>query len=76
MSAVSLRLPDDLSRRLTLLAQRTGRSKTFYMKEAIAEYLEDQEDVYIAEQRLADFDAGKSIAVPLEEVMQRLGLEN
>ena len=76
MSAVSLRLPDDLSQRLTLLAKRTGRSKTFYMIEAIAEHLEDLEDVYIAEQRLADVDSGKSKTIPLEEVMKRLGLEN
>lgn len=75
MSAVSIRLPDDVSTRLQDLAQRTGRSKTFYMVEAIREHLDDLEDVYLAEQRLSDHRVGKSQALPLEEVMKRYGLE-
>ncbi|WP_029528478.1 type II toxin-antitoxin system RelB family antitoxin [Polaromonas glacialis] len=74
MGAVSLRLPDDVSARLQDLAERTGRSKTFYMVEAIREHLDDLEDVYLAEQRLSDLRAGTSQAVPLEEVMKRYGL--
>ena len=75
MGAVSLRLPEDVSTRLQDLAERTGRSKTFYMVEAIREHLDDLEDVYLAEQRLIDLRAGKTQAVPLEEVMKRYGLE-
>lgn len=37
MSAVSIRLPDNVSKRLNQLAERTGHSKTFYMLEAICE---------------------------------------
>ena len=44
MSAVSLRLPDDVSSRLQHLAEATGRSKTFYMIEAIRDRLDDLED--------------------------------
>jgi len=40
MSAVSLRLPDDVSTRLESLAELTGRSKTFYMIQAIAYFTE------------------------------------
>ena len=75
MVSVSLRLPDDVFTRLQDLAQRTGRSKTFYMVEAIREHLDDLEDVYLAEQRLSEHRAGRSQAVPLEEVMKRYGLE-
>ena len=60
MGAVSLRLPDDVSQRLQQLAERTGRTKTFYMIEAIREHLADLEDLYLAEQRLLDLRAGKS----------------
>jgi len=73
--AVSLRLPEDISGRLQNLAQLTGRSKTFYMIEAIREHLDDLEDLYLAEQRLIDIRAGKTQTVPLEEVMKRYGLE-
>ena len=60
MGAVSLRLPDDVSQRLQQLAERTGRTKTFYMIEAIRVHLADLEDLYLAEQRLLDLRAGKS----------------
>ena len=34
---LALRLPPDLERRLDALAKRTGRSKSFYAREAIIE---------------------------------------
>ena len=76
MKPVALRLPDELAQRLSRLADRTGRSKTFYMIEAIREHLEDLEDLYLAEQRLIDIQAGKSQTVPLEEVLDLYGLES
>ena len=76
MKPVALRLPDEVAQRLTRLADRTGRSKTFYMIEAIREHLDDLEDLYLAEQRLIDIQAGKSRTVPLEDVIERYGLES
>lgn len=75
MASVSLRLPDEITQRLEKLAALTGRSKTFYMIEAIREHLDDLEDLYLAEQRLIDIRAGKTQTVPLEDVMKRYGLE-
>ena len=75
MGAVSLRLPDEVSRRLQQLADRTGRSKTFYMIEAISEHLDDLEDLYLAEQRLIDLRAGESETVRLDELMKRYGMD-
>ncbi|MHB1656224.1 MAG: type II toxin-antitoxin system RelB family antitoxin [Burkholderiales bacterium] len=76
MASVSLRLPDEITQRLEHLAALTGRSKTFYMVEAIREHIDDLEDLYLAEQRLIDIRAGKTKTVPLEEVMKRYGLED
>ena len=76
MYATSLRLPDDIVQRLTELAERTGRSKTFYILEAIREHLDDLEDIYIAEQRLAELRAGKSRTYTSEEVEAMLNVEN
>ena len=76
MSAVSLRLPDDVSQRLQRLAQLTGRSKTFYMIEAIRDHLDDLEDLYLAEQRLADIQSGQTQTIALEELMNLHDVEN
>lgn len=76
MSAMSLRLPEEIGVRLNKLAERTGRSKTFYVREAILRHLEDLEDIYIAEQRLADLRAGRSRTYTSEEVEAMLNVED
>lgn len=73
--AVSIRLPNDVENRLKNLAARTGRTKSFYITEAITNHLEDLEDLYLAEQRMIDIRSGRSHSVPLEQVMQEYGLE-
>lgn len=72
---ISIRLPADLEARLDALAKETGRSKTFYVVEAIKRELEDLEDLYIAEKRLIDIRAGRTQPIPLEEVMKQFGME-
>ncbi len=74
MASVSLHLPDDVSQRLEHLAEQTGRSKTYYMLEAIREHIDDLEDLYLAEQRLIDIQSGRSKTHSLEEVERSLGL--
>lgn len=76
LTNVSLRLPIDLVERISHLAKTTGRSRTFYMQEAIAQHLEDLEDLYLAEQALTDIRSGKSKTVALEDVLKRYGMEN
>ena len=76
MSAVSLRLPEDVSQRLQRLAQLTGRSKTFYMIEAIRDHLDDLEDLYLAEQRLADSQSGQPQTIALEALMKHHDMED
>ena len=73
---VSLRLPEDITKRLAALAQRTGRSKTYYMIEAIREHLDDLEDRYLAERRLIEIRDGKAATIPLGEIMKRHGMED
>lgn len=72
---LAVRLPTEIEARLASLAQATGRTKSFYVREAILEYLDDLEDLYLAEQRLMDIRAGKSKTIPLEDVMKQYGLE-
>lgn len=49
---LAIRLDSDTENRLALLAKKTGRTKTFYAREAILEHLRDLEDIYLASQRL------------------------
>ena len=71
---LAIRLPADVEDRLDRLAKATGRTKTFYAREAIVEHLSELEDLYLAEQRLIDNQAGKSRTYTLEEVERELGL--
>lgn len=73
--ALSIRLPADVEDRLKNLAAQTGRTKSFYITEAICKHLEDLEDLYLAEQRMIDIRAGRTQTVPLDEVMKRYGTE-
>jgi len=41
---IAVRLPPKLEKRLERLARKTGRSKTFCVREAILQHLEDLED--------------------------------
>jgi RHH-type rel operon transcriptional repressor/antitoxin RelB len=75
-SAVSLRLPDDVKARLEKLAKRTGRSKTFYMVEAITEKIEDLEELYLADEISRRVRSGKEKTWSLEEMERDLGLGN
>ena len=49
---LAIRLPHEIERRLADLSARTGRTKTFYAREAILEYLDEIEDRYLAIDRL------------------------
>ena len=73
---LAIRLPLEIENRLEALAVATGRTKTFYAREAILEHLDDLEDIYLAERRLADLRAGRTKAIPLEDVIATLGLED
>jgi RHH-type rel operon transcriptional repressor/antitoxin RelB len=72
----SIRLPETIELRLTKLSELTGRTKAFYVKEAIIEHIDDLEDIFLAEQRYADVQSGKTKTIPLNEVMAKYDLGN
>lgn len=73
---LAIRLPQEIEHRLADLSKKTGRTKTFYAREAILRHIEDLEDIYITEQRLLDLKSGKSSTVTLEELLKEYDLEN
>ena len=64
---LAIRLPQSIEERLDRLARRTGRTKTFYAREAILEHLEDLEDLYLAESALNRIRSGSERTVQLKE---------
>jgi len=49
---LALRLPPEIEERLDALARKTGRTKSFYAREAILRHIEDLEDYHLATGRL------------------------
>ena len=73
---LAIRLPQSVEKRLEKLACRTGRTKSFYAREAILQHLEDLEDIYLAERALKRIRNGEDDTISLEDVMKRHGLED
>jgi len=71
---LALRLPNEIERRLAALAKRTGRSKSFYAREAILEHLDDLEAEYLSDQILKRVQEGKEQTYTLDELERELGL--
>jgi RHH-type transcriptional regulator, rel operon repressor / antitoxin RelB len=65
---LALRLPPEIEQRLDALAKKTGRSKSYYAREAILRQLDDIEDYYLASRRLARGGP----RVPLETLERQL----
>jgi len=72
---LAIRLPQSIEKRLEKLARRTGRTKSFYVREAILQHLEDLEDIYAAERVLESIRKGQERTIPLEDVLRNHGVE-
>ncbi len=70
--ALSIRLDPETEARLDALAKETGRTKSFYVRTLIEEYLEDLEDIYLAEKELEAIRQGQSRLISHEEVWRGL----
>ena len=73
---LAIRLPVEIEERLEKLAKSTGRTKSFYVRQAILEHLEELEDIYLAERVLEDIRKGKQKTSSLAKVMKRHGMED
>lgn len=71
---LALRLPTEIEERLEALAKATGRTKSFYAREAILEHLDDLEDIYLAEKTLEQVRRGEMTTHSLDDVERGLGL--
>lgn len=73
---LAIRLPENIEKRLDHLAKRTGRTKTFYAREALLAHIEDLEDTYLAEASLKKIRSGQNKTVSLKSLIKKHGLED
>ena len=66
---LSVRLPAELERRLTELAEKTNRSKSYYVERALKSFLDEHEDYLLALSRLEE--EGPNIS--LDDAKKQLG---
>ncbi len=64
---ISLRLGENIEKRLDVLAKETGRTKTFYVREAIENHLSDMEDVYLANKAYEELLKGNDELISHED---------
>lgn len=69
MPQINLRVDDETEQRLQNLAQRTGRTKTFYATEALIQYLDQNEDFLLAKDALEEFTQSDDEAIDLADVV-------
>ena len=74
IQTVVTRFDVDTVNRLTNLAKLTGRTKSYYIKEAVKEKLDDMELVYLAQSRSEDVRAGRSSTISLDELQEKYEL--
>lgn len=69
---LAIRLPAEIEQRLDTLAKETGRTKTFYAREAILNYIEDLEDIYLAQEILERVKKGEEPVYTPKEIEEIL----
>ncbi len=66
---LSVRLPDKVERRLAELADKTNRSRSYYVEHALEKFLDEYEDYLLALARLEE----KGPNISLEDAKKQLG---
>jgi len=73
---LNVRVGSELENRLNILSKETGRTKTYYVKEALERYIQDAEDIYLAESRLENIKMGNSETYTLKQARELLNASN
>ena len=73
-STLAFRVPTELAEELETIARETGRSKSYYVREALIQYLEDRAD-YLDAVRILEKSKGQK-RIPFEQIKRELGLDD
>ena len=69
---IAVRLPKELEMQLDRVASETHRSKSYYIRKALEQFLEDREDYLLAVSRLEE----KNPRISYKKKRKDLGLDN
>ncbi|PKQ04555.1 MAG: CopG family transcriptional regulator [Alphaproteobacteria bacterium HGW-Alphaproteobacteria-11] len=72
----SVRLDAETEKRLDRLAEKTGRTRAYYLREIIERGLDEMEDYYLAADVLERVRKGQEKTHPAAEVRKDLGLDD
>ncbi len=73
---LAIRLPKELEDRLADMAKKTGRTKTFYARQAIINQIQDLEDYYLGERRYEEHIRSGEPGLSTSELKKAHGLED
>jgi len=76
MKQTAVRIPDETYARLQDMAAKTGRTATFYIREAIETHLDDLEDAYLVNKVLERRATGDDATISLDQLSRDLGLDD
>jgi len=71
----TVRLEPGIEQRLNQLAQLTGRTKAFYLRQLIEAGLDDLEDAYLGAAVAKRIRLGQERTTSLDDVVSELGLD-
>ena len=71
---ITVRLPENVDKKLSQLAKETHRTKSYYIKRAVEEFLEDQQDYLLAVASYEEYLQSGKKSIALEELEKKLGL--
>lgn len=74
--ATSIRLSPELGRRLDHLAEKTGRTKAYYLRQIIESGISEMEDYYLAADTLERVRKGQEKVYSAASVREDLGLDD
>lgn len=74
MSAISIDIPPHIGARLHAAVTRVGESESAFLTQALLQRLDELDEVFVAEERIANIRAGRADTVPIEAIMQRYGM--
>ncbi|MBU6140466.1 MAG: ribbon-helix-helix protein, CopG family [Proteobacteria bacterium] len=75
MTTVTFRIPDELNEILEELCKEQDRSKSWFMRKALQEKLEDWRDLRVAKKGRAEYEANPSLAVSHNQLLKELGIK-